>query len=49
MASARTISDRIHMLHEGKIIWEGDKYSIENTENKNVIQFTNGISDNNIN
>ncbi len=49
MASARTISDKIHMLHEGKIIWEGDKYSIENTENQNVIQFINGSSDNKIN
>ena len=49
MASARTISDKIHMLHEGKIIWEGDKNSIENTENQNVIEFIHGSSNNKIN
>ena len=49
MASARTISDKIHMLHEGRIIWEGDKYSIEKTDNPNVIQFIHGNSNNKIN
>jgi len=49
MVSARTISDKIHMLHEGRIIWEGDKYSIEKTDNPNVIQFIHGNSNNKIN
>tara|TARA_B100000029_G_scaffold471102_1_gene510497 strand:+ start:277 stop:1014 length:738 start_codon:yes stop_codon:yes gene_type:complete len=44
MASARSIADKIHMLHEGKIIWEGDKYEIEKTDNPYVVQFINGYS-----
>ena len=49
MASARSIADKIHMLHEGKIIWEGDKYEIEKTDNPYVVQFINGYSDGPIN
>lgn len=45
ISSARTISDKIHMLHKGEIIWEGDKNSIEQTDNKYVTNFINGISD----
>ena len=33
------------MLHKGEIIWEGDKNSIELTDNKYVTDFINGISD----
>ena len=49
MSSARTISDKIHMLHEGQIIWEGNKNSIENTDNQFVVQFINGLSEGPIN
>ena len=49
MTSARTIADKIHMLHKGQIIWEGDKFEIENTENPYVIQFINGYSEGPIN
>jgi len=49
MTSARTIADKIHMLHKGRIIWEGDKFEIENTDNPYVIQFINGYSEGPIN
>ena len=49
MTSARTIADKIHMLHKGQIIWEGDKFEIENTDNPYVIQFINGYSEGPIN
>ena len=49
MISARTIADKIHMLHKGRIIWEGDKFEIENTDNPYVIQFINGYSEGPIN
>ncbi|MEC9075066.1 MAG: ATP-binding cassette domain-containing protein [Pseudomonadota bacterium] len=49
MSSARTISDKIHMLHKGQIIWEGNKNSIENTDNPFVLQFINGLSEGPIN
>ena len=49
MTSARTIADKIHMLHKGRIIWEGDKFEIENTDNPYVIQFINGHSEGPIN
>ena len=45
MSSARTISDKIHMLHKGQIIWEGNKNSIENTDNQFVVKFINGLSE----
>ena len=49
MSSARTISDKIHMLHKGEIIWEGNKDTIESTENPFVVQFINGLSEGPIN
>lgn len=42
MASARKISDRIAMLHEGRIIWEGSKDDIDHSGNPYVDQFING-------
>ena len=48
ISSARTISDKIHMLHKGEIIWEGDRNSIELTDNKYVTDFINGISNRSI-
>ena len=49
MSSARTISDKIHMLHKGEIIWEGNKDTIENTDNQFVVKFINGLSEGPIN
>lgn len=42
MASARKIADRIAMLYEGKIIWEGDKKEIDSSGNDFVDQFIHG-------
>lgn len=42
MASARKISDRIAMLYEGKIIWNGPTASIDTSGNPYVDQFING-------
>ena len=37
--SARVISDRIVLLNEGKICWEGDKNTIDTTDNQLVRKF----------
>lgn len=37
--SAKKISDRIVLLNNGAICWEGDKYSIENTDNEVINKF----------
>lgn len=42
MASARKIADRIAMLHEGRIIWQGHKREIDNSGNPYVDQFIHG-------
>jgi phospholipid/cholesterol/gamma-HCH transport system ATP-binding protein len=42
MASARKIADRIAMLHEGKIIWQGHKSEIDNSGNAYIEQFIHG-------
>lgn len=42
MASARKIADRIAMLHEGKIIWQGTKTEIDHSANPYVDQFIHG-------
>ena len=42
MASARKIADRIAMLHEGSIIWQGTVAEIDNSKNAHVEQFING-------
>ena len=42
MASARKIADRIAMLHEGHIIWEGPVADIDATPNEYVDQFIHG-------
>ncbi len=42
MASARKIADRIAMLHEGKIIWQGHKSEIDNSGNPYIDQFIHG-------
>ncbi|MCW9036030.1 MAG: ATP-binding cassette domain-containing protein [Rhodospirillales bacterium] len=45
MASARKIADRIAMLYEGKIIWQGPASEIDNSGNPYVDQFINGHAD----
>ncbi len=42
MASVRKIADRVAMLHEGKIVWEGPVSSIDHSENGYVDQFIHG-------
>jgi len=42
MASARKIADRIVMLYQGKIIWEGQTAEIDHSGNAFVDQFING-------
>ena len=42
MASARKISDRIVMLYQGKIIWQGKTAEIDNSGNPYVDQFIHG-------
>jgi phospholipid/cholesterol/gamma-HCH transport system ATP-binding protein len=42
MASARKISNRIAMLHEGRIVWQGPTSSIDSSGNPYVEQFIHG-------
>ena len=42
MASARKIANRIAMLYEGKIIWQGPVDDIDNSGNEHVDQFIHG-------
>jgi phospholipid/cholesterol/gamma-HCH transport system ATP-binding protein len=42
MASARKIADRIVMLYQGKIIWQGKTTEIDQSGNPYVDQFING-------
>jgi phospholipid/cholesterol/gamma-HCH transport system ATP-binding protein len=42
MASARKISDRIAMIHKGKIIWTGPTEMIDRSGNPYVDQFIHG-------
>jgi phospholipid/cholesterol/gamma-HCH transport system ATP-binding protein len=45
MASARKISNRIAMLYQGKIIWDGPTAEIDRSGNPYVDQFINGRAD----
>ena len=45
MASARKIADRIAMLHQGKIIWQGPVSAIDDSGNPYVDQFIHGRAD----
>jgi len=44
MASARKIADRIAMLYQGKIIWQGSVKDLDKTDNPYVMQFVNGCA-----
>ena len=45
MASARKIADRIAMIHDGTIIWQGPADEIDGSGNAHVEQFINGRAD----
>ena len=45
MRSVRRIADRVAMLHEGVIQWEGPVAEIDGTDNPYVHQFVNGLPD----
>lgn len=45
MASARKIANRIAMLYEGKIIWQGPVEHIDHSGNAHVDQFIHGKAD----
>jgi len=42
MASARTIADRVAMLHQGRIVWSGPVAEIDRSGNDHVDQFIHG-------
>lgn len=42
MASAKKIADRIAMIYEGKIVWQGPAKTIEKTDNPYIQQFIHG-------
>jgi len=42
--SARKIADRIVMLYDGKIIWDGKSEDLDNPKNEYVERFVNGVS-----
>lgn len=44
MTSARKIADRIAMLYQGKIVWQGTVKEMDKTDNPYVRQFINGSS-----
>ena len=45
MASARKIADRIAMLHDGHLIWQGSAADIDRSGSAHVDQFINGRAD----
>ena len=45
MTSARRIADRIAMIHDGTIIWQGPASEIDSSGNAHVEQFINGRAD----
>ena len=45
MHSVRKIADRVAMLHNGVIQWEGPIAEIDTTDNPYVHQFVNGLPD----
>jgi len=44
MSSVRKIADRVAMLYQGKIIWQGTVKEMDKTENPYVVQFINGCA-----
>jgi len=44
MTSARKIADRIAMLYNGKIVWQGTVEELDKTDNPYIVQFVKGSS-----
>ena len=42
MTSVRAIADRVAMIHEGKIRWQGDVEEMDRTDDPYVDQFIHG-------
>jgi phospholipid/cholesterol/gamma-HCH transport system ATP-binding protein len=42
MVSTRKIADRVAMLHNGRIIWQGPTAEIDHPDNAHVDQFVHG-------
>ncbi|MDE0418558.1 MAG: ATP-binding cassette domain-containing protein [bacterium] len=42
MASARKVADRIAMLHDGRLVWQGNAADIDRSGSAHVDQFING-------
>ncbi len=45
LVTARRVSDKIAMLHEGKCVWSGDAETVSNSDNAYVDQFWNKRKD----
>nr|NKB49465.1 ATP-binding cassette domain-containing protein [Alphaproteobacteria bacterium] len=45
MAVVREIAERVAMLHEGRIVWQGTADELETTDNEYVHQFVNQLID----
>ncbi|MEO1471145.1 MAG: ATP-binding cassette domain-containing protein [Pseudomonadota bacterium] len=45
MTSVRKIADRVAMLHNGRVQWEGPVAGIDTTDEPHVHQFVNGLAD----
>jgi phospholipid/cholesterol/gamma-HCH transport system ATP-binding protein len=44
MTSVRHIASRVAMLHQGKVIWQGDISAMDTTDNPYVQQFVHGLT-----
>ncbi len=45
MASVRKVADRVAMLYEGAVIWQGTREEMDKTSHKHVQQFIHGRAD----
>jgi phospholipid/cholesterol/gamma-HCH transport system ATP-binding protein len=45
MGSVRSISDRVALLHQGGIVWQGPTAELDQTDNPYVHQFIHGLPD----
>lgn len=49
MSSVRKIADRVAMLHEGRIVWDGSVKEIDTSPNPYIHQFVQGLAEGPIN
>jgi len=45
LSSVRRIADKVAMIHEGEIIWQGDVKELDTTDNPYVRQFIGGLEE----